>query len=112
MSSDRALIQHAECHRLKLRPCYSCATACHSGALCFLQGLNATLLVRHPETSQPIVNFDKDIAKLVKEAKYMKRMGIPIPSVAQMVLLQVRAQHSILPRAAEIRSLIELDSVN
>jgi dynein heavy chain, axonemal len=52
------------------------------------QGLNATLLVRHPETSQPIVNFDKDIAKLVKEAKHMKRMGIAIPNVAQMVLLQ------------------------
>ena len=52
------------------------------------QGLNATLLVRHPETAQPIVNFDKDIAKLVKEARCMRRMGIPIPSVAQMVLLQ------------------------
>jgi dynein heavy chain, axonemal len=52
------------------------------------QGLNATLLVRHPETAQPIVNFDKDIAKLVKEARCMRRMGIAIPSVAQMVLLQ------------------------
>jgi dynein heavy chain len=52
------------------------------------QGLTATLLVRHPETSQLIVNFDKDIAKLVREAKYMKRMGIAIPGAAQMVLLQ------------------------
>ena len=52
------------------------------------QGLNSTLLVRHPETGQPIVNFDKDIAKLVREAKFMRRMGIAIPPVAQMVLLQ------------------------
>ena len=75
---------------MRVQRCYTL----RSYALCFLQGLNATLIVRHPETSQPIVNFDKDIAKLVKEAKYMKRMGIPIPSVAQMVLLQVRIQHA------------------
>lgn len=52
------------------------------------QGLNSTLLVRHPETALPIVNFDKDIAKLVKEAKHMQRMGIAIPNSAQVVLLQ------------------------
>ena len=52
------------------------------------QGLNATLLVRHPNTSQLIVNFYKDIAKLVREAKYLKRMGIAIPATAQTVLLQ------------------------
>ena len=68
--------------------------------------------MRHPETSQPIVNFDKDIAKLVKEAKYMKRMGIPIPSVAQMVLLQVRTQHLTLTRAAGIHSLAHWTSAN
>ena len=60
------------------------------------QGLNATLLVRHPDTNVLIVNFDKDIAKLVKEAKYMQRMGIEIPNIAQMVLLQVWRPFSIL----------------
>lgn len=54
------------------------------------QGLSATLLVRHPDSHQLLVSFDKDIAKLVKEAKYMQRMGISIPNVAHMVLLQVR----------------------
>lgn len=53
-------------------------------------GLSATLLVRHPDTGQLLVNFGKDIAKLVKEARCMKQMGIAIPPIAQTVLLQVR----------------------
>ncbi|CAG9462434.1 unnamed protein product [Pedinophyceae sp. YPF-701] len=51
-------------------------------------GLNATLLVRHPETGRLLVNFDRDILQLMREAKYLQRMGIEIPESAKMVLLQ------------------------
>ncbi|MEW5318622.1 MAG: hypothetical protein WDW38_009830 [Sanguina aurantia] len=51
-------------------------------------GLAAPLLVQHPETSRILVNFDKEIMQLVREAKYMQRFNIGIPESAQMVLLQ------------------------
>jgi dynein heavy chain, axonemal len=55
-----------------------------------VQGLGSTLLVRHPQTAQLIVNFDKDIAKLVREARCMKHMGVASPPIAQTVLLEER----------------------
>lgn len=55
-------------------------------------GLQATLLVRHPEEGRLLVNFDRDILQLMREAKYLQRMGVEIPESAKMVLLQeVRA---------------------
>ena len=51
-------------------------------------GLQATLLVRHPEDGRLLVNFDRDILQLMREAKYLQRMGIEIPESAKMVLLQ------------------------
>lgn len=53
-------------------------------------GLAAPLLVQHPDTGRILVNFDKEIMQLVREAKYMQRFNIGIPESAQMVLLQVR----------------------
>lgn len=51
-------------------------------------GLSAPLLVQHPETGKILVNFDKEIMQLIREAKYMQRFGISVPDSAQMVLLQ------------------------
>lgn len=35
-----------------------------------------------------MVNFDKDVLQLMREARYMQRLGLPIPDSARMVLLQ------------------------
>ena len=51
-------------------------------------GLQATLLIRHPDTGRLFVNFDQEILQLVREAKCLDRMGIEIPDSAKMVLLQ------------------------
>jgi dynein heavy chain len=51
-------------------------------------GLQATLIVRHPETGNLLVNFDKEIMQLMRETKYLQRMGIEVPESAKMVLLQ------------------------
>jgi dynein heavy chain, axonemal len=51
-------------------------------------GLQATLVIRHPETGRLFVNFDQEILQLVREAKCLDRMGIEIPDSAKMVLLQ------------------------
>eukprot|EP00217_Crustomastix_stigmatica_P013603 CAMPEP_0183798542 /NCGR_PEP_ID=MMETSP0803_2-20130417/19119_1 /TAXON_ID=195967 /ORGANISM="Crustomastix stigmata, Strain CCMP3273" /LENGTH=4519 /DNA_ID=CAMNT_0026043227 /DNA_START=42 /DNA_END=13598 /DNA_ORIENTATION=- len=51
-------------------------------------GLQATLIVKHPENGQLLVNFDKEIMQLMRETKYLQRMGIEVPESAKMVLLQ------------------------
>ena len=51
-------------------------------------GLSATLIIRHPSTRKMYVNFDRDIYKLLREAKCLSRMGVQIPDMAESVLLQ------------------------
>jgi len=51
-------------------------------------GLQATLIVRHPEDHKLYVNFDHEILQLIREAKCLDRMGIAIPESAKIVLLQ------------------------
>lgn len=53
-------------------------------------GLQATLIIRHPEDSKLYVNFDHEILQLVREAKCLDRMGIEIPESSKIVLFQVR----------------------
>ena len=52
------------------------------------QGLNATLLVRHPDTGALLVNFDRDVAQLLRETRCLLAMGVEVPEPARMVLLQ------------------------
>ena len=52
-------------------------------------GLNATLLIKHPEDQKYHVNFDSEILQLIRETKCLDRMGhVEIPESARMLLLQ------------------------
>ena len=51
-------------------------------------GLQATLIIRHPQTGKLFVNFDREILQLIREAKCLTRIGVEIPESARMVLLQ------------------------
>lgn len=51
-------------------------------------GLSATLLVRHPDSGALLVNFDRDVAQLLRETRCLQSMGVGVPESARMVLLQ------------------------
>ena len=48
----------------------------------------ATLIIRHPRSGMLFVNFDREIMQLVRESKFLQRMGMDVPETARMVLLQ------------------------
>jgi dynein heavy chain len=50
-------------------------------------GLQATLIIRHPDNNKLYVNFDSEITTLIREAKTLLRIGIEIPETAKIVLL-------------------------
>ena len=51
-------------------------------------GLMATLIIRHPRSGMLFVHFDREIMQLVRESKFLQRMGMDVPETARMVLLQ------------------------
>ena len=51
-------------------------------------GLQATLIIKHPDNHKYFVNFDQEIMQLIREAKCLDRMSIEIPESARIVLLQ------------------------
>jgi len=51
-------------------------------------GLQATLIIRHPDDGKLYVNFDHEILQLIREAKCLDRMGIEIPESAKIALFQ------------------------
>ncbi|KAJ1436632.1 dynein heavy chain family [Ochromonadaceae sp. CCMP2298] len=51
-------------------------------------GLQATLIIRHPETNKLYVNFDQEIFQLIREAKCLVKLDIAIPEEAKIILLQ------------------------
>lgn len=51
-------------------------------------GLQATLIIRHPDDGKLYVNFDHEILQLIREAKCLDRMGIDIPEKAKITLYQ------------------------
>ncbi len=51
-------------------------------------GLQATLMIRHPENNKLYANFDPEIMELIREAKCLSRISIEIPESAKIVLLQ------------------------
>ena len=51
-------------------------------------GLQATLIIRHPDTGKLYVNFDQEIFQLIREGKCLAKQDIVIPETAKIVLLQ------------------------
>lgn len=51
-------------------------------------GLQATLIIRHPDSGRLYVNMDPEILQLIREAKCLDRMGVDVPDAARMVMLQ------------------------
>uniref|UniRef100_A0A383W453 AAA+ ATPase domain-containing protein n=1 Tax=Tetradesmus obliquus TaxID=3088 RepID=A0A383W453_TETOB len=51
-------------------------------------GLSAPLLVRHPDSGQLLVNLDKELMQLIREAKYLQLIGVHVPEAARTLLLQ------------------------
>lgn len=51
-------------------------------------GLQATLIICHPDDNKLYVNFDRDIFQLIREAKCLDRMGINVPESAKIALMQ------------------------
>lgn len=46
-------------------------------------GLNASLLVRHPDTKVLYVNFDPAIIELIAETKCLAKLQLDIPEAAK-----------------------------
>lgn len=51
-------------------------------------GLQAPLIVRHPDDGRLHVNFDHNILQLIRETKLLQRMGVKVPVGAELVLQQ------------------------
>lgn len=50
-------------------------------------GLQASLLVRDPETGQLLVNFDPQLVKLMRETECMMKINLEIPESAKLLFM-------------------------
>ena len=53
-----------------------------------LSGIHASLIVKHPETSEYFVNFDPEIMTLIRETECMKRLNLQIPPEAENLVVR------------------------
>lgn len=53
------------------------------------EGLQATLIVRDPDSGRMFVNFNQDILQLISESKWLLRLRVEVPDSAMMVVHQV-----------------------
>ena len=51
-------------------------------------GLQATLVIRHPDTGKLYVNFDLELFQLIRETKCLVKLEVVIPEGGKIVLLQ------------------------
>jgi dynein heavy chain len=52
------------------------------------EGLQATLVVKHPKTGKLFVNLDREVLQLAHESKCLRRLGVELPDAALAVLAQ------------------------
>ena len=57
--------------------------------------LNSSVLVRHPETRELLVNFDSKVVELFRDIQVLEGMGIEVPTQGLMVYAQ---KYSVLER--------------
>ena len=62
--------------------------------------LNSTVLVRHPDTRELYVNFDKKVLELLRDIQVLQGMGIEMPTQGLLVYGQ---KNAILDRYDAIR---------
>ncbi|GCC27018.1 hypothetical protein chiPu_0005439 [Chiloscyllium punctatum] len=70
-------------------------------------GLQASLLVKHPDTGEMFVNFDPYLTVLIREAECMARMGLEIPQTAKALL---HKRHSLKNMYNKLQLLLEENS--
>jgi dynein heavy chain len=51
-------------------------------------GLQATIIIRHPDTGKLYVNFDLELFQLIRETKCLVKLDVAIPESGKIVLLQ------------------------
>ena len=52
-------------------------------------GLQATLIVRHPDDGKLYVNFDQEILQLIRESKCLGKRGFILVSVFDTVFISI-----------------------
>ncbi|XP_028415244.1 dynein heavy chain 5, axonemal-like [Dendronephthya gigantea] len=65
-------------------------------------GMQASLLVIHPETKKLFVNFDPQILELIRECRCMRRLGLEIPESARVLWMRENAIKSAYNRLVEL----------
>nr|XP_015210363.1 PREDICTED: dynein heavy chain 5, axonemal-like [Lepisosteus oculatus] len=68
------------------------------------RGLNASLLVRHPDTKELYVNLDPLILEVLHEAKYLHKMGFEVPDV---VLMMCANEAQIKAHQIKLRDMLQ-----
>lgn len=61
----------------------------------WFSGLQASLLVRHPDTADLYVNCDPQLIQLIRETECMMKMNLPIPETARLLYLRRNAIKSL-----------------
>ncbi|XP_063956179.1 dynein axonemal heavy chain 8-like [Lytechinus pictus] len=76
-------------------------------------GLRATLLIRHPETGQLMVNFDPLLYQIIRESVCMIKLGLDVPEAALVIVMgqdqlkdNVNSLKAILEENAAVRAKI------
>ncbi|XP_072165822.1 dynein axonemal heavy chain 8-like [Diadema setosum] len=67
-------------------------------------GLRATLLIRHPETGQLMVNFDPMLYQVIRESVCMVKLGLDVPEAA---LIIVMGQDQLKANVNSLKAILE-----
>jgi dynein heavy chain len=51
-----------------------------------LSGIHSSLIIKHPETNEYLVNFDPEIITLIRETECMKRLKLDVPKEAENLI--------------------------